>query len=483
MRRQLLMIFLGITFCLGNPVLGEVGEVTYSRGVLTGQLDGEEPRLIGKGVGLHNGEILNTGSRGFALIELNDGTRMTLRPNTTFKIDNVDTKKGSENAFFSLIRGGLRAVTGFISKARQDAFRINTSVATIGIRGTEFDARLCQGDECQNEEDAIEQKAERESRVVGRIALMRGKASAAEDGKDSRALSVGAAIYERDQIETGIKSFTVIAFNDKTRVTMSPQSAFRVEEHEYKPEQPDENNSFLSFLRGGLRLVTGAIGQLNQKSFRVATPTATIGIRGTGFDIACDGACVDNTAAIDPTTNSVVGQFLNFFLRPVYAQSAGNGMYIKVWNGSLNLDIGGKTLVLANGRTLFLRNSFSPPLQVSDMPPRLRAFGGAPRPDKVPDNPDFFDESSQTTIDPGLYVNVRDGHATVRGVDGRELSAGAGEAIRAGLSSTERLGFVPVFQKFDPVPDPARISITPDNKLNLLRGKSDTDGTAECTFQ
>ena len=44
---------------------------------------------------------------------------------------------------------------------------------------------------------------------------------------------------------------------------MSPKSAFRIEEHEFKPDQPDENNSFLSFLQGGLRLVTGAIGKLN----------------------------------------------------------------------------------------------------------------------------------------------------------------------------------------------------------------------------
>lgn len=484
--KKILLGMLGITMSLNGFTAehAEVGEVTYARGVLTGQLDGEQPRLIGKGVGLHNGETLNTGSRGIALIELKDGTRMTLRPNTTFKIENVSTEKGSENALMSLIRGGLRAVTGLISKTRQDAFQINTPIATIGIRGTEFDARLCENDECQGEENAIAQKAERESRVVGRIALMRGKASAAEDGKRPRVLSVGTAIYERDQIETGIKSFAVIAFNDKTRVSLSPQSAFRVEEHEYKPEQPDENNSFLSFLRGGLRLVTGAIGRLNQNSFRVATPVATIGIRGTGFDMACEGTCISNSAAIDSPGDSVIGQFLNLFLRPAYAQNDGNGMYVKVWNGAVNLDIGGKIVPLTNGRTLFLKNSFSEPIPVADIPPRLGAFGGAPRPDKVPDSPEFFDETGQTDIDPGLYINVRDGDVVVKGVvDGREVSAGAGEAIRAGFNKTERLGFVPVFQKFDPVPNPARISVTPDNQLNLLRGKADGGNAAECTFQ
>ena len=61
----------------------EVGEVTFARGVVTGQIDGEQPRIIGKGVGLHNGETLNTGSRAFALLQFNDGTRMTLRRKET----------------------------------------------------------------------------------------------------------------------------------------------------------------------------------------------------------------------------------------------------------------------------------------------------------------------------------------------------------------------------------------------------------------
>ena len=137
----------------------DVGQVTFSRGVLTGQIDGEAPRLIGKGSLLHNGETLNTGSRAFALLQFDDGTRMTLRPSTTFKIENINVSDGSENALLSLIRGGFRAVTGFISKRAKNAFRINTSVATIGIRGTEFDARLCEGGECQSEEDATGQTA------------------------------------------------------------------------------------------------------------------------------------------------------------------------------------------------------------------------------------------------------------------------------------------------------------------------------------
>jgi len=481
---SLIIGLLGIGLSLASLAAVEVGEVTFSRGLVTGQIDGEQPRIIGKGVGLHNGETLNTGSRAFALIELIDGTRMTLRPSTTFKIENVSTQQGSENALLSLFRGGLRALTGLISKRNPNAFRINTSVATIGIRGTEFDARLCEGSECQEEENATGQTAQRESRVVGRIALLRGKASATEDRRQSRVLNVGAAIYERDQVQTGIKSFAVIAFQDKTRVTLSPMSAFRIEEHEYKPEQPDENNSFFSFLQGGLRLVTGAIGRLNRKAFRVATPTATIGIRGTGFDLVCQGACVSNNVLQDPTRDTLIGKFMRFFVRPVYAQNADSGMYAKVWSGSIELQLANNNIsVLNNGRTAFLKDSFSPPLLIPDIPARLRTMEGAPRPDRVEVDEELFSEVQQRAIEPGLYVNVRQGDVAVLGADGKTINLGAGEAVHAGGVRAVRLGFVPAFQKFDTTPSPSQINAQSEKMMNLFGEKAAGKETMECTVQ
>jgi hypothetical protein len=470
-------------FSAGSFAATEVGEVTYSRGVLTGQVDGTAARIIGKGISLHNGETINTGSRGFALIKLEDGTRMTLRPNTTFKIENVDTTEGSENALFSLFRGGLRALTGAISKLNANAFKIRTTVATIGIRGTEFDARLCEAAECAEEDKATGKSSENESRVVGRIAVLKGKASATEDSQTSRVLNVGAAVYERDQIETGIRSFTVIAFNDKTRITMSPKSAFRIEEHEFKPDQPDENNSFLSFLQGGLRLVTGAIGKLNQKAFRIGTPTATIGIRGTGFDLVCEGACVSSTALLDPARDTVLAKFIRFFVKPAYAIGDGNGMYAKVWSGAVELQLGNENMLLENGKTAYLRNNFSLPVILPDIPVLIRSMGGAPRPDKVEVKEDLFSAIQKKDIEPGLYVNVRKGDVAVEGADGKTINLGSGEASVSGKEQTARLAFVPAFQKFDTVPDPSRINAQSENALNLFGAEGADKESFECTVQ
>ena len=480
--RSLLVISL-LMPCSTVLAITEAGEVRYSRGVLTGQKGNESPRIIGKGMPLHNGETLNTGSSGFAVIKLKDGSRMTLRPNTSFKIVNVDVREGKENAFLKLFRGGFRAITGFISKKSKDAFRVNTSVATIGIRGTEFDARLCEGTECDTENKATGKKAENESKVIGRIALLRGRASAQDLNNKSRPLRTGAAVYEQDELQTGIRSFAVVAFNDKSRVTMSPSSAFKIEEHRYKPKVPDENNAFLRFVRGGLRFITGAIGKLNRKSYRVATPTATIGIRGTGFDLVCEGECVDNQASLNPLRESVVSRLMNYFLKPVFAQSS-SGMFASVWTGAIEIQFQGGKLLLENGKAAFMRNGFSKPVVIPNLPVHLRNMGGAPRPDTVNVKDDLFSAADQKDIDPGLYVSVRDGDVEVRGNDGTSTSLGKGEASVSGFSGkTLRLNFVPPFQKFDSIPVPSDVTPKMEKMVNLFGEKGQQKKEFECRLQ
>jgi len=253
-----------------------------------------------------------------------------------------------------LLRGGLRAITGTISKFSPKAFRIKTPVATIGIRGTEFDARLCDTD-CESENNSIKQKSIETSPVVGRVAVLKGSASSLNEAGKRHELSVGAAVYQRDKIRTRMNSFAVIAFNDKTRITMSPNSIFKIQEQQFKPKEPAENNAFFSFIRGGMRLVTGLIGKLNRESFRIATPTATIGIRGTGFDLVCEGRCVSHDDAAYKTVNdSAISRLLSFFLKPAYAAN-NNGMYAKVWSGTIELQLSSGTLLLRNGKAAFLK--------------------------------------------------------------------------------------------------------------------------------
>jgi hypothetical protein len=74
-------------------------------------------------------------------LRFSDGAYVSLQPDTQFRVDEYryDGKTdGSERGFFSLVKGGLRTITGLVGRVNKRNYQISTTVATIGIRGTEF---------------------------------------------------------------------------------------------------------------------------------------------------------------------------------------------------------------------------------------------------------------------------------------------------------------------------------------------------------
>lgn len=121
-----------------------IGRVEFSIGEVTGiDSDGKQRRLA-KGSTLNAGDTVRT-QRGRAQIRFTDGGYTSLQPNTEFRIDDYyyDAKKTEESVgWFSLLKGGLRTITGVIGKIRKKAYQLSTPVATVGIRGTEYLAVL-----------------------------------------------------------------------------------------------------------------------------------------------------------------------------------------------------------------------------------------------------------------------------------------------------------------------------------------------------
>jgi len=101
-----------------------------------------------KGMAVHEGDSVITGDDGYVRVLMSDGGQMVLRSNTEIKIDayHFEQERPDQDRFvFSALKGGLRAITGLISKrGKRDAYQANTHTATIGIRGTEYDLRVCQ---------------------------------------------------------------------------------------------------------------------------------------------------------------------------------------------------------------------------------------------------------------------------------------------------------------------------------------------------
>jgi hypothetical protein len=103
------------------------------------QTDGRTLALA-KGGNIDSGQAIVTGGNGRAQVKFTDGGLISLQPNTEFKIANyVDQNDPKEDRFLvDLLRGGMRAITGLIGKRNRDNYKLTTTTATIGIRGSGF---------------------------------------------------------------------------------------------------------------------------------------------------------------------------------------------------------------------------------------------------------------------------------------------------------------------------------------------------------
>lgn len=92
---------------------------------------------------VRSGDRVVTGDDGQVELKFLDGAVIVVRPASEFRIELWRYDAEGERAFFSLVRGAVRAITGAIGRRDRDRdreeFRLNTPTATIGIRGTEFE--------------------------------------------------------------------------------------------------------------------------------------------------------------------------------------------------------------------------------------------------------------------------------------------------------------------------------------------------------
>lgn len=121
-----------------------IGQVALIKGVVTARSAQRGLTALAKGSPILLGDIIETASRSFTVLRFNDGGKITLRPDSRFDLNEYDDTAGQEKKSFELIKGGLRAVTGAIGKARPQEVKYKARNTTIGIRGTIFVVKLCE---------------------------------------------------------------------------------------------------------------------------------------------------------------------------------------------------------------------------------------------------------------------------------------------------------------------------------------------------
>lgn len=135
----------------------------------------------------------------------------------------------------------------------------------------------------------------------------------------TRQLQDGDNVYAGDGITTGDDSYADINFEDGGRILLRPDTEFHIQQFHYDPaahgyalspaqasaapastppappadQAPQEHESALfSLIKGGFQAITGFIGHVEHQDYAVETPVATIGIRGTRYEVRyCANDC------------------------------------------------------------------------------------------------------------------------------------------------------------------------------------------------
>jgi len=171
----------------------------------------------------------------------------------------------------------------------------------------------------------------------------RGDVTAATGSALPLAVKKDQLLPDNTTVTVGPKSSATLKFEDGTVILLNENTTFQIQKYAYDEKDPSRISALFSMLKGGLRAVTGLISSRNREAFRVATPMATIGIRGTEFLVQ---------------------------LTPK------NQIYMQVLVGTVNLSNAGGTGIFSAGQTAFVPTPTARPAPVS-APPR-GTFGAMP---------------------------------------------------------------------------------------------------------
>lgn len=277
-----------------------VGHVDFVKGSNAAQQPGEAPRILGKDTEIFQGDNIQTTERSFVIIEFTDGAKVTVRPDSNFTIDHYDGKSGNKSAQLVLHQGAVNASTGAIAKDHPDNFQIKTPTATVkpNSEKSEFSVGICDK-ECEErgKKEAAANAERTEQSVVARVVDIKGSVSAknrAAPNAKERPLSLGSSLYNSDSVSSEKDSYALMVFPDGQKITVQPNTEMDIKQYHYQIKGK-KDQVLLRLATGGLRALTGGIGKNDHDAYKLDTPVATIGIRGSGGDTNTDGTGLTQT--------------------------------------------------------------------------------------------------------------------------------------------------------------------------------------------
>jgi len=123
--------------------------------------------------------------------------------------------------------------------------------------------------------------------LVGTVSLVLGKATI-ESGSPtlSRTLKPGSQVRVHDRIVTSTNGHVHIRFVDDALLSVRPDSRLEITRYDYDPARPALSAVKFDLIEGVTRAISGKAAKAARQRFRLNTPIAAIGVRGTDFTVS-----------------------------------------------------------------------------------------------------------------------------------------------------------------------------------------------------
>jgi len=130
---------------------------------------------------------------------------------------------------------------------------------------------------------------------TGRVDFTAGKVTLTGTDGSTRQLTRGAEVKTGDRIVSEAGGRAQIRFSDGSFVSLQPNTDFDIKNYAFSGKTDGSEKALFGLVKGAMRTVTGLVGRVNRNAYQVTTPTATVGIRGTGGVISVN---VDGTTLV-----------------------------------------------------------------------------------------------------------------------------------------------------------------------------------------
>jgi len=131
---SVIVLFWLIVLCFDFARAQGVVMRVYGEATLTHK---KTTRHVEVGSAVQNGDAIMTQGHDRVLLRLDDGTSVQIGSNSYFVLQEDTFTIKKQNIVMQLREGAMRFVTGKISKVAPERFRVKTTTAVIGIRGTD----------------------------------------------------------------------------------------------------------------------------------------------------------------------------------------------------------------------------------------------------------------------------------------------------------------------------------------------------------